>query len=50
MGRIAPWDDSLDIIALHPVKKLPGINQMGHSAPWAESLDIIALNTAKINL
>ena len=35
--------DSLDIIALEPVKKILGINPMGLSAPWAESLGIIAL-------
>ena len=41
----APWSDSLDIIALQPVKTLLGINPMVLSSPRAESLDIIVLQT-----
>ena len=37
----APWVVSLDIIALHPVKKLPWVNPMGLIDPMADSLDII---------
>ena len=47
MSLSAPWADSLDIIALNPVKKIPEINPMGLSAPWSDSIDIFALQTAK---
>ena len=43
MSRSAPWDDSLGIISLKPVKTILGINPMGISALWYEYLDIIAL-------
>ena len=49
MGLSAPWDDSLDIIALHTVKTLPWVNPMGLSIPMFDSLDIISFHTAKIN-
>ena len=49
MGLSDPRYESLDIIALQPVKKWLGINPMGISAPWADSIDIIALHKAKIN-
>ena len=39
----APFSDSLEIIALYPVKKLRGINPMELSAPRDESLEIIVL-------
>ena len=39
----APMADSLEIITLHPVKKLIGIDPMGLRYPWDDSLDIIAL-------
>ena len=44
MGLSAPRVKSLDIIALLPVKKIPGMNPMGLSANWADSLDTIELN------
>ena len=50
MGLSDPWYDSLDIIALKPVKKCLGINPMGLSVPWDDSLDIIATQKSKINL
>ena len=40
MGLGDPWADSLDIIALHPVKKLLGTNTMWIGVPWVDSLDI----------
>ena len=49
MDLSSPWDDSLDIIALQPVKKWLRINKMGLSSPWANYIDIITLQTAKIN-
>ena len=49
MGLIAPWFDSLDIIALQPVKKLLWVNRIGLSVPMENYLDIIAFQTAKIN-
>ena len=45
MLLFAPMSDSLDIIALRPVKQLIGINPMSLSSPWEESLGIIALNS-----
>ena len=45
MGISDPRADSVEIIALHPVKKLVGINPMSLSAPWDDSLDIITLKT-----
>ena len=42
MGMSTPRSDSLEIIALQPVKKRLGINPMGRSAPWDDSLDIIS--------
>ena len=47
MSLSVPWSDSLDIIALKPVKKVLGINPLGFSAPWAESLVIISLHPVK---
>ena len=47
MGHNEPWYDSLDNIALYPVKKWPGINPMGLSAPRVDSLGIIALQTTR---
>ena len=47
MGLIAPRTDSIDIIAMRPVKKSIGINPMSLCAPWAKSTDIIALNQVK---
>ena len=44
MGLSAPRTNSLEIIALKPVKKLIRINPIILSAPWADSLDIISLN------
>ena len=49
MGLSSPWADSIDIIALHPVKKWLGINPMVISVPWDDSIDIIAFRTANIN-
>ena len=43
----APWADSLEIIALLPVKKCLGINPMGLSAPRAKYLQISSLQTVK---
>ena len=40
MSLSAPWDDSLDIIALNPVLKIE-INQISLSDPWADSIGII---------
>ena len=45
----APWAESLDIIALQTVKKLPWVNPMVISVPMVDSLDIISFQTAKIN-
>ena len=42
MGLSAPWDDSLEIIVINPVKTLLGINPMGLSDPRAKYLDIVA--------
>ena len=47
MVLIAPWDNSLDIISLQPVKKLLGINPMGLIFPWYDFLEIISLHTEK---
>ena len=47
MGSSAPWADSLDIIALHLVNILLGINPMGLIAPWEDSLEIIDFNPIK---
>ena len=44
-----PWADSLDIIALLPVKKLTWVNPMGLSVLMANSLYIIYFQTDKIN-
>ena len=41
MGLSAPWDNSLEIIVMNPVKKLLGINPMGLSDPRAKYLYII---------
>ena len=49
MDLSAPWDESLDIIALYTVKILPWVNPMGLSIPMFDSLDIISFHTAKIN-
>ena len=43
MGISSSWGDSLDIIALHPVKILWGVRPVGLSAPWENYIDIIAL-------
>ena len=42
MGLSTPWDEYLDIIALHPVK-IQGMNPMGLISPWDDSLEIITL-------
>ena len=47
MSLIAPWVESLDIIALNPVKKILGINPMVLSSHWAYALDVIALRLVK---
>ena len=47
MGLSDPRAESLEIIALKPVKKLIGIKPMSLSVPWADSIDIIALNPVK---
>ena len=47
MGFSAPWDNSLEIIALYPVKILLGINPMVLSAPRDESLENISLHKVK---
>ena len=47
MGLSAPRADSLDIIDLHPVKKVTGIISMDLSAPWDDSIDIVALQPVK---
>ena len=47
MGLSDPRSDSIEIIALQPVKKLIGINPMRLSSRWEESLDIIALKSVK---
>ena len=49
MDLSAPCDDSLDIVAFQPVKKLPWVKPMGISIPTADSIDTIAFQTAKIN-
>ena len=49
MDLSAPWDEYLDIIALHTVKTLPWVNPMGLSVPMADSIDIISSQRAKIN-
>ena len=43
MGLSDPKSDSLEIIALKPVKNIIGIKPMGLSAPLDESLDFISL-------
>ena len=48
MGISAPWDDSLGIISLEPVKKIPGINPMGLISPWDDSIYIIYLYPVKL--
>ena len=40
MGLSDPWDDSIEIIDLYPVK-MQGMNPMGLSTPWENSLDKI---------
>ena len=49
MGLSTPKDDSIEIIALHPVKTFTGINPMILSDPWYDSINIIALKTLKKN-
>ena len=49
MGLSAPWSESLDIIALQPVKQCLGINPLRLSAPCSESLVIVAFQTDKTN-
>ena len=49
MNISEPWAKSLDIIALHQVKKCLGINPIGLIVPWAKYLEIIDFHTAKIN-
>ena len=49
MGLSSPWADSLDIIALNPVKKLPWVIPMVLSIPMDDSIDIIDLQKAAIN-
>ena len=49
MGLSAPWDDSLDIIALQPVQNWLEMNPMGRSVPWDDFLYVIAFHTAKLN-
>ena len=44
MGLSALRADSLDIIALRPVKKLIRINPISLIYPWDDSLGIIDLN------
>ena len=45
MGLSDPCTNSLDIIALHPVKKLSGINSMVLSEPIVDYLHIIDFKT-----
>ena len=47
MGLSAPRADSLEIIALQPVRKFIGINPTRLIDPWSGALDIINLNTLK---
>ena len=47
MGLSAPRADSLEIIALQPVRKFIGINPTRLIDPWSGALDIIDLNTFK---
>ena len=47
MGLIDPWDDSIDIIALHRVHKLLGINPMGLITPRDNSIEIIAFRSVR---
>ena len=47
MSLSAHWTDFLDIIALDPVLKIPGINTIGISATWDNSFYIIALQQVK---
>ena len=47
MDLIAPWVDSIEIIALRPVKQLLGDNPMVLSVPRTEYFDIIALQIVK---
>ena len=49
MGISAPWAESLDIIALQPIKILRWVNPMGLSVPMDEFLDVIDFQKAKIN-
>ena len=42
-----PWDDSIDVIALKPVTKIPRINSMVLSDPWVDSIVNIALQQVK---
>ena len=44
MGISAPRENSIEIIALHPVKTIIGINPMRLISSWADSLYIIALS------
>ena len=44
MVRSTPWANSLDIVALYPLKQeLLGINPMVIGSAWVDSLDIIFL-------
>ena len=47
MGISPPRSVYLDIIELHPVNVLLGINPIGLIIPWDDSIDIIALNQIK---
>ena len=47
MVIIIPRADSIEIIALKPVKKMAGINLMSLSASWDDSLDIIYFQPVK---
>ena len=46
IGLSSPWAESLQIIALHPVKN-QGINPMVLSVPWADSFEIISLRPVR---
>ena len=49
MSLSAPWVDSIGIIALQTVKKLPWVNPMVLSVSMADSPDIISFQIDKIN-
>ena len=47
MGFSSPYTNSIGIIELNPVTKIPGINPMGLSESLADSIVIIALQKVK---